>query len=126
TAAIRALDVYDFVFLHLKGTDEASHDGDFKSKKEMIERIDGEVIGPILREIKDATIALTADHSTPVGIKQHSADPVPIAVLGDVRTDDIKRFTERECAKGGLNRIRGLYLLSIILDISDRIKLFGA
>ncbi|OYT53286.1 MAG: phosphoglycerate mutase [Candidatus Altiarchaeales archaeon ex4484_2] len=126
TAAIKALDVYDFVFLHLKGTDEASHDGNFKSKKEMIERIDVEVIGPILREIGDATVALTADHSTPVGIKQHSADPVPIAILGDVRTDDVERFTERDCAKGGLNRIRGLYLVHILLDISNRIKLFGA
>ncbi len=126
TAAIKALESYDFVFLHLKGTDEASHDGNFKSKKEMIERIDREVIGPILREIKDATIALTADHSTPVGIKQHSADPVPIAILGDVRTDDVERFTERDCARGGLNRIRGLYLLNILLDISNRIKLFGA
>ncbi len=126
TAAIKALDVYDFVFLHLKGTDEASHDGDFESKKEMIERIDREVIAPILREIKDATVALTADHSTPLNIKQHSADPVPIAVLGDVRTDEVKRFTERDCARGGLNRIRGLYLMNIILDLSDRIKLFGA
>ncbi|MEA3254999.1 MAG: 2,3-bisphosphoglycerate-independent phosphoglycerate mutase [Candidatus Altiarchaeota archaeon] len=125
-AAINALQEYDFVFLHIKGTDEASHDGDFNSKKEMIERIDKEVLKPILNKVRDTTIALTADHSTPVGIRQHSADPVPVAILGDVRTDSVKKFSERECAKGGLNRICGRYLMDIILDLSDKAKLFGA
>ena len=125
-AAINALKEYDFVFLHIKGTDEASHDGDFNSKKEMIERIDKEVLKPILNKVIDTTIALTADHSTPVGIRQHSADPVPVAILGDVRTDSVKKFSERECAKGGLNRICGRYLMDIILDLSDKAKLFGA
>ncbi|OYT26157.1 MAG: phosphoglycerate mutase [Candidatus Altiarchaeales archaeon ex4484_96] len=125
-ATIKALKKYDFVFLHLKGTDEASHDGDFESKKNMLERIDVEVIGPILNDVKDCTIALTGDHSTPISIRQHSADPVPIVIVGDVREDKVKKFTERECAGGGLNRIRGLYLLNIMLDISDRVKLYGA
>jgi len=92
----------------------------------MIERIDREVIGPILEEVKDATIVLTADHSTPISIRQHSADPVPIAILGDVRTDQVDKFTERECSKGGLNRICGIDLMHIILDLSDRAELFGA
>ena len=124
--AISALKKYDFVFLHIKGTDEASHDGNFNSKKEMIERIDREVIGPILEKVKNTTIVLTADHSTPISIKQHSADPVPIAILGDVRTDQVEKFTERDCSRGGLNRICGINLLDIILDLSDRAKLFGA
>jgi len=124
-AAIKALQEYDFVFLHLKGTDEASHDGNFKAKKEFIERIDKEVIAPILK-VKDTTVVLTADHSTPLGIRQHSADPVPISIIGDVRTDSVKRYTERECAKGGLGRICGINLMNIILDLSDRARLFGA
>jgi 2,3-bisphosphoglycerate-independent phosphoglycerate mutase len=126
TAAIKALDEYDLVFLHVKGADEASHDGNFGSKVEMIERIDREVVGPILKNVRDTTIVLTADHSTPTGIKQHSADPVPIAILGDVRTDHVDRFSERACARGGLNRICGGDLMSIVLDLSDRAKLFGA
>lgn len=125
-ATINALKDYDFVFLHIKGTDEASHDGNFDSKKEMIERIDREVLKPILNKVEDTTIVLTADHSTPVGIRQHSADPVPIAILGDVRTDSVKKFSERECVKGGLNRICGRYLMDVILDLSDKAKLFGA
>jgi 2,3-bisphosphoglycerate-independent phosphoglycerate mutase len=126
-AAIQALKSYDFIFLHIKGTDEASHDGNFSEKKKMIERIDKEVIGPILKNVKNTTtIVLTADHSTPISIRQHSADPVPIAILGDVRTDDVKKFSERSCAKGGLNRIHGRNLVNILLDLSDKAKLFGA
>ncbi len=125
-AAIKALQQYDFVFLHLKGSDEASHDGNFKAKKEFIERIDSEVIAPILRKVRDATIAVTADHSTPLSIGQHSADPVPISILGDVRTDSVKKFTERSCARGGLGRICGINLIDIILDLSNKTKLFGA
>jgi len=127
-ATINALKHYDFVFLHIKGTDEASHDGNFDLKKKMIERIDKEVIGPILDKVdlEDTTIVLTADHSTPVGIRQHSADPVPIAILGDVRTDSVKKFSERDCSKGGLNRICGRYLMDTILDLSDKARLFGA
>ncbi|MBN2014272.1 MAG: 2,3-bisphosphoglycerate-independent phosphoglycerate mutase [Candidatus Altiarchaeota archaeon] len=125
-AAIEALKEYDFVFLHIKGTDEASHDGKFDLKKGMIERIDREVISPIRDNVKDTTIVLTADHSTPIGIRQHSADPVPIAILGDVRVDQVDRFTERDCAKGGLLRICGNDLMGVILDISNTAKLFGA
>ena len=125
-AAIDALKKYDFVFLHIKGGDELSHDGNFEGKVKMIEKIDREVIRPILKEVKHTTIVLTADHSTPCSIKQHSADPVPIAILGDVRTDDVKKFEERECAKGGLHRICGRSLMGIILDLSNRTELFGA
>ncbi|MBN2250659.1 MAG: 2,3-bisphosphoglycerate-independent phosphoglycerate mutase [Candidatus Altiarchaeota archaeon] len=127
-AAIKALEAHDFVFLHIKGTDEASHDGKFDEKKGMIERVDKEVIGPILDKVdaEKTTVVLTADHSTPIGIKQHSADPVPIAIIGDVRTDDVKKFDERSCARGGLNRICGRNLMDILLDLSNRSKLFGA
>ncbi len=125
-AAIEALKTYDFVFLHIKGTDEASHDGRFDLKRKMIERIDTEVIALAVDWVKDAVVVLTADHSTPLSIRQHSADPVPVAIIGDVRTDDVSRFTERGCAKGGLTRICGRDLMNILLDVANRAPLFGA
>lgn len=125
-ATVKELKKQDFVFLHIKGTDEASHDGNFKGKVKMLERIDGEVIGPILKKVKNATICLTADHSTPISIRQHSADPVPIAILGDVRKDGVKKFSERECAEGGLERICGQNLMGILLDLANKRELFGA
>lgn len=127
-AAINALEKYDLVFLHIKGTDEASHDGNFAAKAAMLERVDKDVIGPILKKVdlKNTTIVLTADHSTPLRLKQHSADPVPLVIFGDVRTDDVSKYSERTCAKGGLLRICGRNLMGTILDISGKSKLFGA
>ncbi len=125
-AAIKALKDYDFVFLHIKGTDEASHDGNFNAKRGMIERIDNEVIGRVLQNSGDITIALTADHSTPINLKEHSADPTPIAILGDVRTDLVNSFSERDCSRGDIGRICGRDLMNILLDISNRARLFGA
>lgn len=125
-SAINALKNYDFVFLHIKGTDEASHDGNFDTKKSMIERIDSEAIGPVLRNLRNTTIVLTADHSTPINLREHSADPTPIAIYGDVRTDLANSFSERDCSRGDLGRICGIDLMNILLDISNRAKLFGA
>lgn len=120
---IEALNSYDFVFLHIKGTDEISHDGNFEGKVNMIEKIDHE-IGELLN--LDITLALTADHSTPVTVKEHTADPVPIAVSGDVRTDLVEKFGERTCARGDLGRISGINLANILFDISKKSKKFGA
>ncbi len=92
--AINAVNKYDFVFLHVKGTDEVFHDRNFNAKRRMIERIDGEVIGHIIRNLKNTTIVLTADHSTPVNLREHSADPTPVAIYGGVRTDLVNFFTE--------------------------------
>ncbi len=116
---------HDFILINIKGTDEISHDGDFKGKVEMIERIDM-FIGKLLAQNLNATLALTADHTTSVTVKEHSGDPVPLAILGDVRTDKISKFSERECAKGGLGVIKGTDLLNILMDLSGRGKKFGA
>ncbi|ODS39254.1 MAG: phosphoglycerate mutase [Candidatus Altiarchaeales archaeon WOR_SM1_79] len=127
-AAIKALEEYDFVFLHIKGTDEASHDGNFDGKKNMIERVDREVMGKILGEVDlgGVNVVLTSDHATPISIKQHTADPNPIVIAGDVRTDLVTKFNERDCARGDLGRIRGRDLMNILMDLSDKAKLFGA
>ncbi|CEG12883.1 2,3-bisphosphoglycerate-independent phosphoglycerate mutase (fragment) [groundwater metagenome] len=91
----------------------------------MIERIDM-FIKKLLDENLNATLALTADHTTSVTVREHSGDPVPLAILGDVRTDEISKFSERECAKGGLGVIKGTDLLNILMDLSGRGKKFGA
>jgi len=116
---------YDFILINIKATDEISHDGDFEGKVEMIERIDS-VLAKLLAQNLNATIALTADHTTSVTVRDHSGDTVPLAILGDVRTDEICKFTERECAKGGLGTIKGTDLLNILMDLSGRGKKFGA
>lgn len=115
----------DFVLVNIKGADESGHDGLAVQKRNFIEKIDT-VLEPLLAE-KDSIIIVCADHSTPCTIRDHSADPVPVIIRGDgVRMDDVVRFDEYSCAKGGLNRIRGCDLMPVALDLINKAHKFGA
>ncbi|MEM2848902.1 MAG: 2,3-bisphosphoglycerate-independent phosphoglycerate mutase [Candidatus Bathyarchaeia archaeon] len=124
-ASLKALKDADFVFLHFKQPDLAGEDGDYRRKIEVVQRID-EALKP-LTALEDTLIVVTADHSTPCSIKTHSADPVPVMVCGEeVRRDGIEGFDEVKAARGGLNRIRGLDLMPILLDIVNLAEKYGA
>ena len=126
-AAIGLLEDYDLVFVNVKAPDIAGHDGDFRQKVLAIENIDM-MLGRILESIhEDVVVVVTADHSTPVVVKDHSADPVPVAVSGaDSRIDDVRAFDEISAASGALGRIRGVDLLPIVLGMANRSSKFGA
>jgi 2,3-bisphosphoglycerate-independent phosphoglycerate mutase len=124
-AAQKELQTKDFVLVNIKGADESGHDGLPEQKLKFIEKIDS-ALSPLL-ELSDCIIIVCADHSTPCTIKDHSADPVPVLIHGEgVRTDDVMRFDEYACAKGGLNRITGTTLLPAALDLINRAHKFGA
>ncbi len=126
-ATLKALEDYDFVLLHIKATDELSHDGDFEGKKEFIERVD-KAIKPLLDlDFGEVCLIVTADHSTPVTVREHTGDPVPVVIVHEgVRVDDVDEFSELKAWKGGLCRIRGMDLFRIALDLIDRMEKFGA
>jgi 2,3-bisphosphoglycerate-independent phosphoglycerate mutase len=124
-AALAELKKKDFVLVNIKGADESGHDGLAVQKRNFIEKIDS-VLEPLLA-VKDCIIIVCADHSTPCSIKDHSADPVPVIIRGDgVRMDDVVRFDEFSCARGGLSRIHGCDLMPIALDLINRAHKFGA
>jgi 2,3-bisphosphoglycerate-independent phosphoglycerate mutase len=126
-AALRALGSHDFVLVNVKAADLCGHDGNASEKIRAIERIDGMMAHLKSQLPGDAVIALTADHSTPVALKDHSGDPVPVTIFGDgVHVDDVSRFDERSAAKGGLGRIRGLDLMPILLSHANRAEKFGS
>jgi 2,3-bisphosphoglycerate-independent phosphoglycerate mutase len=127
-AALDHLNENDFIFIHVKGTDSASHDGNYANKVMMIEKIDA-MVKLLLDKInlEETIIAITADHADPICIRDHTADPVPITLAGNVcLSDNNPKFSEKSCAKGGLGRIRGLDLMPILMDLIDHIKKFGA
>jgi len=112
-AALKALETLDYVFLHVKGTDNAGHDGDASAKAAFIERIDRELIGPLVERLdwRRTHLAFTGDHTTPPGFGDHTAEPVPVLMVGpDVRCDASTAFGEREAAAGGLSRFSGMVL----------------
>jgi len=126
--AIKALEDYDFVFIHYKGTDAASHDGNVWAKVKIIEKIDSAIGYLIDRVNLDETyIIITADHATLTEeTRNHSGDFVPILIHGPgVIPDDVRVFCERACLKGGLGRIRGLDLMNIIMNYLDKVEKFG-
>jgi len=113
-AVIKALKKNGFVFLHVKGTDSYSHDGNCKGKKEFLEKIDRELV-PILIKSK-AGLIITGDHSTPCSLKDHSADPVPLLVYG-LEKDSTIEFNESSCSNGKLGIINGKEIMGLILKI---------
>ncbi|MFC2154010.1 2,3-bisphosphoglycerate-independent phosphoglycerate mutase, partial [Candidatus Altiarchaeota archaeon] len=123
-AVVKAIEAYDFVFLHIKATDNFSHDGDFEGKKKFIEKVDK--VAALLVERADTIVIVTGDHSTPCSLKDHSGDATPILISGPgVRTDDVKEFGERACAKGYLGRIKGLDLMPEVLNLIGKAELYG-
>ncbi len=118
---------YNYVFVHIKAPDNASHDGNAKEKILAIERSDAMVSKIIDRAGDKIVIAITGDHSTPVSMGEHSCDPVPIVFWSNfIRPDSVKRFSEDEAAKGALHTIRGIDVMPILLGYSGYIEKFGA
>src|SRR5439155_1327047 len=75
----------------------------------------------------DVVVAITADHSTPVSVKEHSGDPVPLTIFGEgVRVDGVPTFDERSVAHGSLGRVRGQDVMNLLLDLSNRAPKYGA
>jgi len=126
--AIKALDSFDYVFIHVKGTDNKGHDRDAAGKKSFIERIDAELIGTLMEGLdwNETHLAFTGDHTTPIDYGDHTAEPVPILFVGpNVRTDAATEFGERAAGRGGLGRWSGR-ALPILLNYCNWAPKFGS
>ena len=114
-AAKRALKNYDFVFLHIKAADSLAEDGNFKAKKDFIEKIDKN-LKPILN-LKDTLIIVTADHSTCSLLKRHCLEPIPILIYGNGK-NGVQKFSEKACQKGKFGKLKQLDLMPEILKLA--------
>ncbi|MFC1590706.1 alkaline phosphatase family protein [Candidatus Omnitrophota bacterium] len=115
---IDAMEVYDSLYIHIKGPDEPAHDGNYRKKVESIEKIDRHFLGNLIPRItiKDTIIAITADHSTPCGIKAHSADPVPFVMLGGkIKGDGLLSFSESTCKSGSIGELMGNQIMDLLV-----------
>jgi 2,3-bisphosphoglycerate-independent phosphoglycerate mutase len=111
--------------VNIKGADEAGHDGNFDKKAAFLQ--DADSAFKVLLTLKDTIIIVCVDHSTPVSIKDHSADPVPVLMHGPgIRIDEVAHYNEIEAYKGGLHRIKGMDIMPIAYDLINRTKKFGA
>jgi len=99
--ALEALLRHDMVVIHVEATDEAAHAGLAMDKIEAIQWVDKEIVARLRTWDRDALrVLILPDHSTPIEIQTHVADPVPFILWGPGFTANVaKRFTEAE-AKG--------------------------
>jgi 2,3-bisphosphoglycerate-independent phosphoglycerate mutase len=83
--AIRALEEHDIVCVHVEAPDEASHEGRHQAKVEALERIDQDIVGPLLvaSDFYDRwRILISPDHSTLLRTRAHDRAPVAWAMAG--------------------------------------------
>jgi 2,3-bisphosphoglycerate-independent phosphoglycerate mutase len=118
----------DFVFIHVKGTDNAAHDHDPEAKKRFIEKIDG-TVGYLIDNLdwENTHLTFTGDHTTPCEYGDHTAEPLPILFCGrEVRIDSVEEFGERSCAEGDLGHMEGQEVLPLLFNYNNWLDKFGS
>ncbi len=110
---------YDYVHLHTKDPDVASHKKDPLKKVKALEAID-RLIGPLVEF--EGLLIVTADHSTPCagGKMIHSGETVPFMAMGQhVRRDRVKHFNEIDCGLGSIS-LTAKDFMKYIQNATDR------
>ncbi len=115
---------YQFFFLHVKETDVAGEDGNFKEKARAIEFVDR--IIPDITELNPKVLVVTGDHSTPCPLKGHSWHPVPLLIVGDTGEADSMSFHERNCLTGSIGTIYAKELMTLAMAYGMKLDKFGA
>lgn len=127
-AAIQCIEEgYEFVLVHIEGTDEVSHDKNVPEKVKMIEKAD-EMMGYIMDNVTsvadNAIIAVLSDHTTSCVKGDHTADPSPIAIWMPTPSyepdNNVLAFSEREVCKGTIKHIEGKDLLPLMISLLDK------
>lgn len=119
---------YDWVVLHIKGTDLAGHDNLPEKKKEIVEKTDA-MLGYLLERLDLGTcyLAFTADHSTPCEAYDHTGDGVPTFIAGnDVRRDQVTQVGERYFMEGALNNLTANDIFRLQMDLMGFMKKVGS
>jgi len=123
--ALRELEEQDFVLIHVEAPDEAGHNGDAPTKVHTIERIDEEIVGPLLERARqggDLGILVLPDHPTPVEIRTHSQEPVPFVfypVPEGLSSYSGKRYTEADGRSTGQFVEKGTSLIGYLLGARE-------
>ncbi|NNF84711.1 MAG: cofactor-independent phosphoglycerate mutase, partial [Deltaproteobacteria bacterium] len=123
--ALRELENKDFVWIHVEAPDEAGHNGSAPDKIRAIERIDEEMVGPILARARndgDLTVLVLPDHPTPVAIRTHSQEPVPFTFYPSppgLLSFPGKRYTEADAKATGQFLDAGTRLIGYLFAGKD-------
>lgn len=80
--ALAVLQSKDLVFVHVEAPDEAGHQGLLAEKMQAIEDFDQRIVQPLVDGLAgtDFRLAVAMDHFTPLAIRTHSDQPVPVII----------------------------------------------
>ncbi|MBN1436022.1 MAG: cofactor-independent phosphoglycerate mutase [Sedimentisphaerales bacterium] len=119
-AAIEALEAGDdIIIVHVEAPDEAGHGALLQEKIQAVEQIDKHIVGPLLQWLQNQDewrIMVLPDHPTPVRLRTHVDQPVPVALAGTNITSHLgETYSEANAAKGGLRISHGHELMEYFL-----------
>lgn len=121
-AAIRALEQYDVVCVHVEATDEASHEGREQEKIKALEAIDREIVQPIHQALQasgEYRLLVMPDHPTPCATKKHAHGFVPLAACGSgITPDNASTYDEVTASQSKLAFDRGWDLMPAFMSKS--------
>ena len=117
-------DAFDFFFVHVKPTDAAGEDGDFKRKAAVIEEADALI--PELLDLGPAALAVTGDHATPAKMESHSWHGVPFLLFSEYTLPTSERFGERTCAGGSLGVFPAKEIMGLLMGHTLKLNRYGA
>ncbi len=102
-AALDALKKYDFVILHILGTDIAAHDKNVNQKRFFIEKIDREVFRRILEyaDFEKTMAVVMSDHITSCKTGLHCPGFIPFAIYTKgIESNNVQKLDEKSCKQG--------------------------
>lgn len=110
----------DLVYVHVEAPDECGHRAEIDNKVLSIEKIDSEILLPVLNYLKqsgeDFHIMGLPDHPTPIEIRTHSMEPVPFFIYRSERQEEgIVSLNEDTALSTGVYLPDGTQLMSLFL-----------
>lgn len=113
----------DLVYIHIEAPDECGHRGEVENKIRAIERIDSEVLVPLLdymhKNMRPFKILLTPDHPTPIYARTHTLDAVPFVIYSSEKKkpNNIQVYDEQSGFEGGVYFDKGEELMNYFLSV---------
>ena len=112
----------DFVYIHINAADEESHAHNVKNKIYTIERVENEVVAPLVDYLNkqcpnNYRIAILPDHYTRLSDGQHTNDPVPYLIYGDgIRKDSVKMYDEKSVKRNSTHIIKSYEFMKELIS----------
>jgi len=122
-AAKNALRYNELAYIHINAPDEEAHMHNAKGKVAILEKIDRQVIKPLMEHLEENylgnyRIAVLPDHYTTTKDGRHGIKPVPYVILGHgIDPDIVERFTEKEIEQNCKSLLKSYEFMDFLLRI---------